>query len=111
MISVSKEETLGTFHRDNEGAFRFTEEVRSEIWDALNKRRRLPCPLCETNDWTLADGFLPLALQEDFYTHRVGGPALPCVALVCNHCGNTHLINLLTIGLGYLVEKLQMATK
>ena len=98
--------------RDNRGVSRFTEETRKEIIDALNQRLRPgKCPLCQTSAFTLADGFVPLALQEDFLAFRAGGPILPCVALVCNQCGNTWLVNLLTIGLGHLVEILQEAPR
>ena len=102
---------MGVYARDDGGASRFS-EARDEIIAALNERIRITaCPLCGTNGWTLADGFAPLALQESFFGFRVGGPVLPCVALVCNNCGNTHLINLLNIGLRHLVEKLQMPVK
>ena len=109
---VSKEATLGVYARDNGGASRFTEETRNEIIAALNERIRITaCPLCGTNGWTLAEGFAPLALQGGFYGFQVGERVLPCVALVCNNCGNTHLINLLNIGLRHLVEKLQVPVK
>jgi len=90
---------------------RFTEQTRNEIIATLNERIKIPaCPLCSTNKWTLADGFVALPLQPDFTAWTVGGPVLPCVALVCNSCGNTYLINIMNIGLRHLVEKLQVAT-
>lgn len=98
--------------RENGGAFFFSEETRNEILNTLHKRIKIPaCPLCGTNTWTLADGFVALPLQEDFFAFAVGGPVLPCVALVCKNCGNTYLINLLNIGLRHLVERLQLSAK
>lgn len=90
----------------------FSEEARKEIIGKLNDRVKMrACTLCQTNSWTLADGFAPLALQEDFAGLTIGGPALPCVALVCNNCGNTYLINLINLGLRDLVDRLQAAHK
>ena len=104
---------MGTYVTgENGGVFAFTEETRNEILNTLHKRIRIPaCPLCGTNAWTLADGFVALPLQGDFSAFTVGGPVLPCVALVCNNCGNTYLINVLNIGLRHLVERLQLSAK
>ena len=110
---VEKEASVGSYTtRENGGAFYFSEETRREILSTLHERIKIPaCPLCGTNTWTLADGFIALPLQEGFSAFEVGGPALPCVALVCNNCGNTYLINLLNIGLRPLVERLQLSLK
>ena len=89
-----------------------SQEARSEILAVLNDRiKGSACQLCHTSAWTLADGLVSVGLQEDFSAFQVGGPALPCVALVCNNCGNTCLINLMTIGLRHLTEKLQVQAK
>ena len=109
---VEKEASVGSYTtRENGGAFYFSEETRREILSTLHERIKIPaCPLCGTNTWTLADGFVALPLQEGFSaTFAVG--VLPCVALVCNHCGNTYLINVLNIGLRHLVERLQLSTR
>ena len=92
--------------------FGFSGEIREEILRTLQERIKIQaCPLCGTNTWTLADGFVALPVQEGFSAFEVGGPALPCVALVCNNCGNTYLINVLNIGLRHLVERQQLSAK
>ena len=59
-------------------------------------RQRL-CGGRGTND------FVYLTLQPDFGGVYVGGTGgLPSVALVCSNCGNTHLLNLVVLGLGHL---------
>ena len=88
------------------------EDARSQILAAVGSRMETAsCQLCRANSWTLADGFVSLGLQEDFASFQVGGPALPCVALVCNNCGNTCLINLMTIGLQHLTDRVQVQEK
>jgi hypothetical protein len=50
--------------------------------------------------WTLVDGYVaPLVQDEPSGLFALGGKTLPCVAISCNSCGNTHLLNLLTLGL------------
>ena len=60
------------------------------------------CPLCGNLKWTLVEGFVYVTLQPDFAGTYVGTGGLPSVALVCANCGNTHLLNLVVLGLGHL---------
>ena len=91
---------------------KLSNEMRNEIMSALDSRlKEAACQLCRKNSWTLADGFVPLGLQEDFSTFQVGGPVLPLVALVCSNCGNTCFINLISLGLRHLAETPQMQAK
>jgi hypothetical protein len=73
-----------------------TEQQQQAILDALPPLA--PCALCEKDDtWTLnASGVVVLRFQED---KRDTKEALACVAIICSNCGNTHLIDLTTLGL------------
>lgn len=84
----------------------FSQFEQKQIIDAIKQRfPQMPrCSLCANNNWTLADGYVSLTLQDDLSSWSVGGPSLPSVALICNHCGKTELMNLLMLGLTDLVE-------
>lgn len=84
----------------------FTEDDRSHILAALRSRiQTAECNLCRTTSWTLADGFVSVGIQNDLSSFQIGGPSLPCVALICNNCGNTCLINVMSLGLRHLAQK------
>lgn len=78
-------------------------DLRGQITSAIaSKNVTGRCPLCGNLKWTLVDGFVYLTLQQDFAGVYIGGSGgLPSVAIVCTNCGNTHLLNLVTLGLGH----------
>ena len=81
----------------------FTQEQAKAVMDALSPRTRgRPCPLCGgTAGWSVNDaGLVMLGLQDQAGVVNIGGPAMPCVALTCNNCGDTHLLNVLSLGVG-----------
>lgn len=82
----------------------FKPVVRAELLKTLNQRVfKRKCPLCVSEpQWTLAEGFIWLGLQENLEFIGVGGPGLPCVAIVCRNCGNTQLLNLKQLELEHL---------
>jgi len=73
---------------------------------AALQRRGLPndCAVCGWHEWTLLAGYVTLliALQTP---GRFSQELLPSVAMVCKNCGNTHLLNLIQLGLGDLIPK------
>lgn len=91
---------------------RLTRETKKRILAAI--KQRVPdagaCPLCRSPHWTLAEGLVFLVLQEQPAGQEpavpvsLGGSGLPCAAIICTNCGNTHLLNLLTLGLAELFE-------
>lgn len=86
----------------------FTTEVRDKIIQKLNEQQLYPsCPRCapRSSTWTLVDGYVALPIQKNFRSFNTFGQTLPCIALVCNNCGNTQLINLISIGLRELIEE------
>ena len=63
------------------------------------------CPACDHKGWTLAGGLVFLSMSDSSDTLMVGDNSLPSVAMTCNHCGNTLLLNLRVLGLADLWTK------
>lgn len=81
-------------------------EQKNKILDRIKERTRTvrSCVVCGNNKWELSDGFTFLTIQENLSTLNLGGRGQPCVAVTCNNCGNTNLLNLMVLGLGDLIE-------
>lgn len=62
------------------------------------KWRTSTCPMCGQNTWEV-HGHVTLNLGNVPGVLQVGGPVLPTVAVVCQVCGNTVLVNLVALGL------------
>lgn len=80
----------------------FTPDVKERIVGALQvKGAPRPCPMCGTLRWTLADGYVLIPLLQDYAATAfvVGGPAVPCAALVCTNCGHVSYHALGPLGL------------
>ena len=79
----------------------FSDEQRRRIVDAIYER--IPegpiCPLCGKKDWALQEEFAFQALHDDPHSIHATGGGLPLVVLTCQHCGNTHNLNIFTLGL------------
>jgi hypothetical protein len=63
--------------------------------------KRIPnsrCPLCQSSDWAVEPAIVRFRQQikSDHVTSY--GEGLPSAALVCNVCGNTQFVNVLTYG-------------
>lgn len=88
-------------------------EISARIIQAINEKaaRPLSCSWCGTNKFTLTDGYVSLVIQDFGATLlQLGGQALPAVALTCQQCGNTVLLNLITLGLGDLLASPSVVT-
>jgi hypothetical protein len=58
-----------------------------------------PCVVCGQNRWIIVDKYVRFAVTRDpnlYFTDEKSG--FPFQPLVCSTCGNTHFINLLTLG-------------
>lgn len=82
-----------------------TEAQKRRVMKAISERfgqnKAGPiCPICGQTQWGLqAGGLVHLTLQSPSVQGVVlGGPQLPNIALVCEVCGNTHLLNLFVLG-------------
>lgn len=84
----------------------FTHDQKDRVISAVSAKAPTlgACPVCAHPEWTLADGFIFLAIQEPSGPVVLGGPSMPCVALVCNNCGNTVLLNVMTLGLRDMLD-------
>jgi hypothetical protein len=84
---------------------KFSKEAEQRILAALAERlpeKRLVCPLCKHENWILTNGWVPLRTQESWESVVLtagAGQAILAVALSCTTCGNTHLLNVLNLGL------------
>lgn len=85
----------------------FTEDEKQKILATI--KAQVPkignCPVCGNSNWTLADGYIQLPVQDKLGSVVLGGPVLPCVAIVCTNCGNTVLLNVFALGLKDMLEK------
>ncbi len=89
-----------------------SQEEKERILQAVQQRvsQLGKCAICGHGQWTLADGYVVLSVQDNLAGALTGGlpigaRGIPCVAIVCNHCGNTQLINVIALGLQDLLQK------
>jgi hypothetical protein len=86
---------------------KFSPQVGQQIIFAINAKMPgmtlSPCPLCRTTAWELLDAFVAFSIAPEPQAIVLGGQILPCVALICKTCGNTHFLNLNRLGLGHLL--------
>jgi hypothetical protein len=86
---------------------KFSPKVREQIIGALLEKlpeRKLgACSVCSVTRWELLDAFAPISLSGEPQLVNLGGQILPSIALICNNCGNTHLLNLNVLGLNHLL--------
>jgi hypothetical protein len=64
-------------------------DEKQKIVDALSKKgANLPCPRCNTKNFTLLDGYFNQTIQQKLTAGLVlGGPSVPSAIVVCNNCG------------------------
>jgi hypothetical protein len=76
-----------------------TRTAATRILDALRQKgvRDPICPVCRNSQWSIG-AYTPIFVTTNVNRPALGGPSYPLVALVCGVCGNTQLINLLTLG-------------
>lgn len=81
----------------------FTEERKNKLADTLYERirknpaHRMKCPMCDNNDFKLADAYLRNDLQPDLSTMSLGGMSIPSIAIICSNCGfiSQHAVGIL----------------
>jgi hypothetical protein len=75
------------------------QEIYNRIVEALSKKAPTPaCPMCKHNNWELGAGYVVLPASPDPVQLYMGGKVYPLAVMTCSNCGNTQLINLLTLG-------------
>ena len=66
-------------------------EIKRKIISLITQRKLSgPCPLCQTTNWLMPDGFVTIRLEEDSKAFTIGSTnMMPCVVLVCKEAGPT----------------------
>ncbi|MBQ6605119.1 MAG: hypothetical protein IIX17_05915 [Tidjanibacter sp.] len=65
-----------------------TDIEKENIVNKLNERiKSIHCPMCHNSHFIIADGYFNHMLQVDLSQIQIGGPNIPSVAIICNHCG------------------------
>ena len=71
---------------------------RKKLIEGVLKRWKRPnCPLCDKTSWTVPEDLFELR-QLSLDGFHVGGPRMPVVPVICEHCGNTVLVNAIVAG-------------
>ncbi len=65
------------------------------------------CALCGGSDWELEPELLFLRLGTMSNVREIKNKQVRCVLLVCNTCGNTHIININTLAHNERKRKIQ----
>lgn len=74
-------------------------EMFQQLVNHLNSKiKTRKCVLCGAESWAL-EGHVTLPIGDVPGLMTVGGPTLANAAMVCQNCGNTHIINLVVAGL------------
>jgi hypothetical protein len=82
----------------------FTPEQDTVIKQVLAERLSGFCPTCRNRNWSVAQDLVAFQLLPNVNYPGLGFPAqqLPCIATICNICGNTQFHNVFVLGLGQL---------
>lgn len=66
-----------------------TNDRKKEIIQRLASRvEKMKCPMCQSEKFTLLDGYITDIVKEDYSKIVIGQVTMiPSVALVCNNCG------------------------
>jgi hypothetical protein len=67
--------------------------------EAIQARITNPCPLCAGEQWEPSPQLVTLSLEAGPDSSTRDGQRLACAMLTCTRCGNTHLLNVVTLGL------------
>lgn len=89
----------GSNPADRARRIKASREEHAKITAFINtKWRSRACHLCQANDWEISV-YAVLPIGQSPASMVFGQQVLPCVAVVCKNCGNTHLISAVIAGL------------
>jgi hypothetical protein len=78
--------------------------AKQEVWEKINKALnertggQKPCPVCGETAWYMADAFFVMPVGKNPTAMQFGPASMPLLPVVCTHCGNTNLLNLMVLG-------------
>jgi hypothetical protein len=76
-----------------------SEAQRARLMKAINARwRNVSCEVCHSNAWTINPSLFYLSAYSG-PNIIIGGPRVPLVCVSCTVCGNTKLLNAISLGL------------
>jgi hypothetical protein len=77
------------------------QEIRERISNLLNEKTggEKPCVVCGRTAWVISDLYIRSPATRDPNNFNYSGTGFPLQPIICAHCGNTHLINLLVLGI------------
>jgi predicted RNA-binding Zn-ribbon protein involved in translation (DUF1610 family) len=65
-----------------------SEFTKKEIIQKLKEKNvKTVCPMCGCAHFTIADGYFNHSMQANVTNVSIGGPSIPTIAIVCEHCG------------------------
>ena len=68
-----------------------------KVQDWLNsKGAKATCPACGQSTWSIGDVIAPPVMQGGNIS--MGGPSVPMVQVICNHCANISLYAAVPMG-------------
>lgn len=71
---------------------------REKLIETINKKwKTKTCPMCGENNWNIDSDMMAMMRVDEEKNVQLGGRMIPLVALTCNECGNTVLVNPLVI--------------
>lgn len=75
-------------------------EEKQKIISELNTRINsgdIKCPMCGNRHFIIADGYFNQTMHDKLDSLVIGGPSLPSIAIVCDHCGfiSSHALGIL----------------
>lgn len=74
------------------------DEIRGLIVARLREKGALQkCAMCGVTDW-IVGALVPLPVSSTVNRFVPAGDVYPFVTVRCRNCGNTHFVNLLTLG-------------
>lgn len=85
---------------------------QAKLDEYLKKIHAHVCPLCGESNWTVSDTIFyaqELTRSKEKGNLVIGEPSryIPFIAISCNNCGNTHIINTLVADLYNFREERQ----
>jgi transcription elongation factor Elf1 len=84
------------------------EEQKRIVSELNHKIPTLKCPMCNHNNFVLAEGYFTNSLQAKVGSFVIGGPAIPTIPIICSNCGflSQHAMGVL----GLLPEEMKPKT-